>query len=645
MGIDVQKDSITVAGCGDMSGDVFGNGMLLSKAVLLVAAFDHRHIFLDPMPDPGISFAERKRLFELPRSSWGDYDPAKLSAGGGVFSRQAKSIVLSPEVRAMLGLAGEEATPADVMRAILSAKADLLWFGGIGTYVRASTESNADAGDRNNDGIRITASELDCVVIGEGANLGMTQAARIEAALRGIRLNTDFIDNSAGVNTSDQEVNIKIALGPAVRSGRLGSAERSELLVRMTDDVAAAVLRNNYQQSLAISLAQTTSGRDVGAWGRLMRWLESREQIDRQLDGLPSDAELADRSRQGAGLTRPEIAVLLSQAKIALLKDLLESPVPDETYFSALLTQYFPPALSTDFSAEIAEHRLRREIVATSVTNGVVNRLGPGGVLLIADATGRPVTDVAFGFVAAREMLDLPNLWRDIDALDGRIPGRLQLDLHAAVQSALFSAVARLMGDGVAEQPLAQTIDRLIAAAEAVRGGLSADLPPATRARIEADREKLTASGVPDTLAAGLSRLPLLAATPDILAISARGRNVIDEAARAYLDVGGYLRIDEIASRAQGMAPADDYERLAIGGGVASLGDAHRRLAIALMAARRGRPMSVGDWLAQCGPLADRARGDLERIAAGHDMSVARLAVASARLGGLAQAVNGSAGG
>jgi len=637
---DIQTEPFRVVGVGDMSGDVFGNGMLLSPCSRLIAAFDHRDIFLDPNPDPAVSMAERRRLFELPRSSWADYDRSKISRGGGVYSRQLKSVPLSPEIKVALGVSADAMAPNELMHAVLQAETDLLWFGGIGTFVRASDETDADAGDRANDPIRVSGSELRAKVIGEGANLGMTQRGRIEAANRGIRLNTDFIDNSAGVNTSDQEVNIKIALAPAVRAGRLPIAERNRLLAAMSDEVAATVLRNNYQQSLALSLAERSKARDLGRIARLVRELDARDLIDRRLEALPGDHEFAERVRQGRGLTRPELAVVLSYAKIALLRDLLDSHVPDDPYFSGLLVDYFPPELRKRFADDIARHRLRREIVATTLTNGLVNRLGPAGPLTLADVAGRPVTEVAFAFMAARAMLGLAPLWARIDALDGKVTGEVQLGLYERVRHALVAAATDFLRDGVASTPLSDRIERCTAGCATIDRALNEIAPSGLAERLVQESGDLMAQGVPNDIARDVVRLSVLVEAPAIVATAEHSGASIEDTTRAYLEIASYLKIDRIAARAQELAPADDYERLAIGGGVAGLGDAHRRLTDSfLRASPNNGAGDLADWLTRCGSLADRAHRDLEAIAAAPEMSVARLAVASARLTGLAQAV------
>ncbi|MGB8567194.1 MAG: NAD-glutamate dehydrogenase domain-containing protein, partial [Pseudolabrys sp.] len=432
MDVDIGKTPFNVVGVGDMSGDVFGNGMLREDTIKLLAAFDHREIFIDPEPDPRTSFAERKRLFGLPRSSWQDYDKGLISKGGGVYPRTSKQIRLSEEARRLFGVA-ESITPQELMKAILKAPVDLLFFGGIGTYVRASNESDDAAGDRANDAIRVTGGDLKCKVIGEGANLGMTQRGRIEAAQRGVRLNTDAIDNSAGVNTSDVEVNIKIALSGPVRAGKLTMEARNALLAQMTDEVAHLVLRNNYQQTLAISLAQRRGLEDLGFQQRLMQTLEARGELDRGVEFLPDEVAIAERRKRNAGLTRPELAVLLAYAKLSLYSELLDSPVPDDPYLGRELERYFPKEMSKRYSDALHAHRLRREIIATQLTNSMINRGGATLIVRIADQTGAASPAISAAFAAVRNSYELIELNSQIDALDNKISGKVQLDLYGAV--------------------------------------------------------------------------------------------------------------------------------------------------------------------------------------------------------------------
>src|SRR5437016_6358302 len=438
MDFDIGNTPFTAVGIGDMSGDVFGNAMQQARTMKLVAAFDHRDIFIDPAPDPERGFLERRRLFDVPRSSWQDYDRNLISRGGGVFSRAMKEITLSPEACSALGFTAAKAMPDDVIKAVLKAPVDLLFFGGIGTYVRASSETDDAVGDRGNDAVRVTGAEVRAKVIGEGANLGMTQRGRIEASLRGIRLNTDAIDNSAGVNTSDLEVNIKIALARPMRDGRLSRPARNALLADMTEDVAALVLRNNYLQTLAISLAERRGLEDLGFEQRLMQTLEAAAELDRAVELLPDDMELSERRRRSQALTRPELAVLLAYAKLSLNHHLLESSVPDDPYLGREIGRYFPKAIAERFPDALEQHRLRREIIATQLANSIINRGGPSLVVRIGDQTGASVARIAAAFAAVRDSYGMTALNSEIDALDNRISGKLQLDLYAAVQDLLL---------------------------------------------------------------------------------------------------------------------------------------------------------------------------------------------------------------
>ncbi|HAY07027.1 MAG TPA: NAD-glutamate dehydrogenase, partial [Hyphomonas sp.] len=388
IGKDIQKEPFTVIGVGDMSGDVFGNGMLLSPEIRMIAAFNHMHIFLDPNPgDAKKNLAERQRIFDLPRSTWADYDTKLISKGGGIFARSAKSIPLSPEVKAMTGLSKDAVTPDELLNALLKTECDLLWFGGIGTYVKAASEANNEVGDRANDAIRVNGRDLKAKVIGEGANLGMTQAGRIEFALAGGRLNTDAIDNSAGVDSSDHEVNIKILAAEAIRLGDLKEGDRNAMLAEMTDAVARLVLAHNYDQTNALTLASTTAMEDHDALERLMVYLEERGVLNRALEGLPSTAEMQKRHEQGQPLTRPELAVLLAWSKIVLFDDLIASDLPDDPWFETVLKGYFPSPID-GFDKAMKGHRLKREIVATVVANRTLDFGGPVALLRLRELTG-----------------------------------------------------------------------------------------------------------------------------------------------------------------------------------------------------------------------------------------------------------------
>ena len=635
---DIQKEPFRAVGVGDMSGDVFGNGMLRSEQTRLVAAFDHRDIFLDPDPDSAKSFVERKRLFALPRSSWADYDRTLISKGGGVFSRSAKSIALSPEVRALLRIDAQFMAPAELMHAILMAEVDLVFFGGIGTYVRATAETDADVGDRANDAIRVTAADLRAKVIGEGANLGMTQRSRIEAATRGIRLNTDFIDNSAGVNTSDQEVNVKIALGPVIKDGRLTIEARNQLLKDMGGDVAAAVLRNNYQQSLALSLAERRAPADVAASARLIRALERRGLLDRHLEALPPDREIAERQRGGRGFVRPELAILSSYAKIALLHDLLASKVPDDPYLQWLLIDYFPPALQKAYAPDLAKHRLKREIIATTLTNGLVNRLGAPTPLLIADEAGKPIADVAFAFMAARSVFGLADLWRRIDALDGHIKGDTQLELYERVRDLLARITAQFLRDGAAVRDLAGTITRHQAGLAEMREAFAGLAPEKLRARQSSLAIRLAGEGVPKELASEIALLSMLADAPVIVATAAQAGYAVQPTARAFLEAGDRFQIDEIAEHARSIRSNDDYDRLAIAGASNALTEARRTITLAALSLNGASDGGLAGWLAQRRADSERIGRDLADIAGAGELNLARLTVAASRLADLARA-------
>ena len=478
MDIDIAATPFTAVGVGDMSGDVFGNGLLRERTTRLIAAFDHRDIFIDPTPDADKSFGERRRLFDLPRSSWQDYDKSLISAGGGIYSRALKEIDLSPQAQAALGVTLSKATPQQVMSAILRAPVDLLFFGGIGTYVRAAEESNEAAGDRANDPIRIAGRELRCKVVGEGANLGMTQRGRIEAARAGVRLNTDAIDNSAGVNTSDVEVNLKIALSRPMRDERLTRAERDTLLASLTDDVARLVLHNNYQQTLALSLVERRGLEDLGFQQRLMQALEARHLLDRAVEFLPDDKELSERRRRAQPLTRPELAVLLAYAKLALHDELLASHVPDDPYLGRELGRYFPSAVATRFPDALEHHRLRREIIATRLANSMINRAGPTLVVRIGDQTGAAPDRIAAAFTVVRESYGLVALNTEIEALDNKIAGKLQLELFAAVQDLLLDRIVWVLRNVDLAAGLATAIDHYSAGIAAVAAGLDAALTP-----------------------------------------------------------------------------------------------------------------------------------------------------------------------
>ena len=429
MGTDIQSTPFTVVGIGDMSGDVFGNGMLLSKQIRLIAAFNHKHIFIDPAPDPAASHAERERLFALPRSSWSDYDTTKLSKGGEIYARSVKSITLKPEAQIVLGIKAQRLTPNVLIQTILKCPVDLLWNGGIGTYVKASSESHLDVGDRTNDSVRVNANELRCRVIGEGGNLGLTQRARIEFARRRGLVYTDSIDNSGGVDCSDHEVNIKILLNLVVGNGDMTTKQRNELLAQMTDEVAELVLRDNYLQTQAISVTAAQTGYMLGDHSRLMSLLEKEGRLERELEALPSNNELVERETANTGLTRPEIAVLLAYSKLKLYEELLASDIHEDAYLCCELQTYFPQVLRQRFAAQINEHSLHREILATHITNGLINRMGSTFCARIQEDSGARAADIARAYTIAKQVFGMEAIWEEIESLDNKIPTQIQVDM------------------------------------------------------------------------------------------------------------------------------------------------------------------------------------------------------------------------
>jgi glutamate dehydrogenase len=531
--LDPAVDEFTAVGIGDMSGDVFGNGMLLSDRIRLVAAYDHRHIFIDPDPDAARSFAERRRLFELPASSWDDYDRDAISAGGGVWPRSAKRIELSEQARAALGIEDEVLAPTDVIRAILRAPVDVLWNGGIGTVVKASTETDADALDRSSDAIRVDASDLHCRVVAEGGNLGFTQRARIELAREGGLINADFIDNSAGVDCSDHEVNLKVLLDLAVRRGELTGDERDTLLADVTDDVAAHVLYDSFLQAQILAQEVPGSAARMFAYEDLMSALEAEGLLRRENEFLPSTEEMAERRRAGRGLERPELAVLLAYAKRSLIGALLRSSVPDDPYLDRDLRDYFPPPVVERFGDLLAEHPLRRELVATIVANHVVDALGPTFVSRLVAEHGVEPADVVRAYRVARDAIGAHERWAAIEGLQGRVDREAQWTLMAGVDD-LVEATARWY---LANAPGAD-LGTAIATAREGAGRLATVLPElgtdAARERRERDAAALVERGVPEAIARSHAYLAALAHAPDVIAAAQAVGRSVEDVGRAF---------------------------------------------------------------------------------------------------------------
>ena len=623
---DIQNEPFTAAGVGDMSGDVFGNGMLLSKATKLIAAFDHRDIFFDPDPDPAATWTERKRLFDMGRSSWKDYNTDLISEGGGVFSRQLKSIPLSAQMQEMLGIARKSATPQEVMTAILKMKIDLMWFGGIGTYIRATTETDADAGDRANDPIRITARDVGAKVIGEGANLGLTQLARIEFHRNGGRCNSDAIDNSAGVNSSDMEVNIKIALGSAVKSGKLGLEQRNELLAEMTDEVAHLVLRNNYLQTLSVSMTEMRGMEDMGYQIRMMRQLEQADLLDRAVEQLPDDATLVEMRNAGQLLTRAELGVLLAYAKITLYDQLLDSSVPDETFLARELFRYFPDRMAGEYKDEIENHRLRREIIATMLANSIINRGGATFLTRLMDQTGASGDEIARCFVAVRNSFGLTELNEEIDTLDTRISGQLQLELYSRVQDLLLQRMVWFKRNVSFENGIAAVVDRFLPGITQLRGKLHSVLDEGIAGTLRGRAAAFEEAGVPASLAGRIAWLPVETAIPDIVMVSEQTGADLETAAQAYFDIGHRFRIPAMMDMVNNFEVQDYYDGLALDRARAGLVAAHRNLAIGAIHADGCKA-----WLEKRESAVARTTRTVNEILDG-ELSVSKFAVAASLL-------------
>ena len=632
MNHDIQTKPFTTVGVGDMSGDVFGNGMLLSRKTKLIAAFDHRDIFIDPNPDEEVSFKERERMFKLPRSTWQDYNKKLISKGGGVFSRREKSITLSKDAAAAIGLDKLKATPFEIMNAILKAKVDLLWFGGIGTYIRADNESNLDVGDRGNDAIRITAKEVGAKVIGEGANLGATQSARIEFNQLGGRCNSDAIDNSAGVNSSDVEVNIKIALSPAMKAKKITMAQRNKLLRQMTEEVAILVLDNNYHQTLTISLTEKKGFADFAYQKRFMQALEGRGLLDREVELLPDDLSLSEREAAGVPLTRAEIGVLLAYAKITLLDDLVDSDVPDAPYLEKELMNYFPKAMQKKFDKEIKSHRLRREIIATDLANSMINRGGPTYLVQTADQVGASAIDTAKVFLAIRDGYGLPKIYDQIDALDNKVDGDLQLELYARVQELLLEQSFWLLRHGNFSNGIANVVKNYQNALSALKGNLIAKLPNYMADIISSDVAHFVEGGVPKPLAEEIAGFLATARVPDIGYVALHTNTDLNVTADVYFKITEIFKVGRIKRASDDISTQDYYDGLALRRAVQILNEA--RLSITMNALNKAKSKKssgplIEAWLKTNAERIKRTQTSVDAIVEGETLSVSRLTVAA----------------
>ncbi|MFD6170779.1 NAD-glutamate dehydrogenase [Streptomyces coeruleorubidus] len=633
LGVDTQTEDFTVVGIGDMSGDVFGNGMLLSEHIRLVAAFDHRHIFIDPNPDAATSYAERRRLFELPRSSWEEYDKELLSAGGGIFPRTAKAIPVNAHIREALGIEAKvtKLTPADLMKAILQAPVDLLWNGGIGTYVKSSTESNADVGDKANDAIRVDGKDLRVKVVGEGGNLGLTQLGRIEFALHGGRINTDAIDNSAGVDTSDHEVNIKILLNGLVADGDMTVKQRNKLLAEMTDEVGQLVLRNNYAQNTAIANALAQSKDMLHAQQRFMKHLVREGHLDRALEFLPTDRQIRERLAQGQGLTSPETAVLLAYTKITVAEELLHTSLPDDPYLRGLLHCYFPTELREQFPDRLDGHPLRREIVTTVLVNDTVNTGGTTYLHRLREETGASLEEIVRAQTAAREIFRQSPVWDGVEALDNKVEADVQTRIRLHSRRLVERGTRWLLNNRPQPLQLAETVDFFAERVEQVWTQLPKLLRGADLEWYQKIYDELTDVGVPDELATRVAGFSSAFPTLDIVSVADRmGREPLD-VADVYYDLADRLRITQLMDRIIELPRADRWQSMARAAIREDLYAAHAALTADVLAVGNGTStpeQRYKAWEQKNAAILGRARTTLEEIQGSEAFDLANLSVA-----------------
>ncbi len=627
---DIQTAPFTVVGIGDMSGDVFGNGMLLSGQICLLAAFDHRHIFIDPSPNPESGFKERQRLFAMERSSWDDYDKRRISKGGGIFPRSAKSVELTPEIRSALDIDAERLTPNELIQAILRAPVDLLWNGGIGTYVKAAAETHLQVGDRANDGVRVDAQELRCKVIGEGGNLGVTQLGRIAFAERGGRINTDAIDNAGGVSCSDHEVNIKILLNDVVERGELTGRQRNRLLEQMTEEVARLVLHDNYRQTEALSIMQARGTELLNEQARMIRQLEREGRLKRRLEGLPDEQQLVERVQTGHGLTRPEGAVILAYAKLSAFEVLSRSELTEDGDLTAPLLDYFPAPLVERYSADIHRHRLRREIIATQMTNEILNRTGATFLFRMQDAAGATLDSVARAYFTTRGIFGLQELWREIDGLDTQVHDSLQTELRLSILQVAESGVLWLLRNKSPSYALADTRDVLAGQVAAIGERLDRLLPEADLLALQEQTAHWKEHGAPEPLARAVARLRPLAVSLDASRVAEITGEDAETALTVHFHLADRLNIRWLLQAIEAV-PSDDpwHERARLG----LRDDANRQLrqlsAGLLASVTGGKPMQrIDRWLERHQGPVERLLQTLEALQAAGQPDVAMLSVA-----------------
>ncbi|MDL4814598.1 NAD-glutamate dehydrogenase [Actinomadura opuntiae] len=633
LGKDVQREDFTVVGIGDMSGDVFGNGMLLSEHIKLVCAFDHRHIFLDPDPDPAASFAERRRMFELPRSTWADYDTSLISKGGGVHPRTAKSIRITPQVRAALGIDAsvKAMAPYELISAALKAPVDLLWNGGIGTYVKASVENNADVGDKANDLLRVNGDELRCKVIGEGGNLGMTQLGRIEYARTGGLVNTDFIDNSAGVDTSDHEVNIKILLDQVVRDGELTRKQRDTLLYEMTDEVARLVLPDNYAQNVVLAASRAQAPAMLHVHARYMRKLERDGRLKRRLEFLPDDKAIAERRQSGLGLTSPEFSVLLAYSKLTLDHEIVASDLPDDPYLASWLVEYFPTPLRERFRTYMDRHPLRREIITTAVVNDLVNNSGTTFVFRMNEETGASSSDIARAYLVAREVFAMPRFWRSVERLSHQVAESTQIAMLLEARKLTERGARWLLHNRRPPFDIRETIDFFAAGAATLTSQLPKLLVGLDLQAFEQRRDGFAERGVPDELAEQCAMLVTAYSTFDLVGIAHESGRPVEEVAEVYFDLADRLQLARLRDRVVALPRDDRWRSMARSALRDDLYAAHAALTrdVLVTSEPGGRPEDrLAHWAEKNKTAVQRAQQTLSEIWESDSFDLATLSVA-----------------
>lgn len=558
LNFNTQTQDFDVVGVGDMGGDVFGNGMLLSEHIRLIGAFNHVHIFCDPNPDTKTTFKERERLFQEVKG-WDEYNQKLLSKGGKIFNRSEKSLQLTPEIMKRFDITRERVTPPELIQAILRARVDLLWVGGIGTYIKATEETHAEVGDKSNDGLRINGKEIRAKVMGEGANLAITQKGRIEAAMHGLRLNADFIDNSGGVDSSDHEVNIKILMNAIMRNKAYGMdvKKRDKLLASMTDEVASLVLRNNYQQSQAISLMELQAADTLSEQGAFITELERKVGLNRVLEGLPDQEEIEHRMRVGKGLTRPELAILQAHAKIAFTWELLDSDIPNSKAMEGRLLRYFPKKLAENYSKEIMGHQLRREIICTTLASSMINRMGPTFARECMAKTGAHAEDIAKAYVIVRESFGLRDLWHSLESLDNKVPAIVQLRAFREIAHMTEHTITWLLTHRGHKLDINKDIGTFQSGIATLRKNLESVVTKGLLWTIQQNKKANMDNGLPESLSHDIALMPLLSSACDIIRIAMAEKADLSRIAKIYFELGEHFHLDWLRTQAH-YVPAND---------------------------------------------------------------------------------------